>query len=1314
LLFFRATVGGSIEIPDGNAALLKLLAGGAVHATSLLPDTQDRPSRILNIARKAQENLEEKGLQTLYLGLGFATWKAEDGGRDYRAPVFLLPLEFKRKGTEYNSVDVSIAGEPRVNPVLLHLIYQRFGVEFGSEELIPNVPDAPESSSESADETGMRILGLYAGKLTALASRVTEAPEFRTDSSAAIGNFAFAKMAMVNDLKEAASALSEHQLIAAIAGDENARAVMIADQKDIDPYSLDDHKPDTEFCVVEADSSQQCAIDGIAVGQCAVVHGPPGTGKSQTITNLIATLVGRGKTVLFVAEKRAALEVVQQRLHRSQLGHLAIDLHGADLSSKKVMEQVAETLNTVRHSKIPDCDALHRQFMERRARLNQHDRRMHTTCERTKMTLFEMQGKLLMLPAEAKSEVRWRGPELAKLTPEKRTEIKDLLREVSALASLFTLTDASPWTGIAFQDGATTQNAVDTARRVAFEALPSLRSSLGDLHNAFGFAEPQTFVALDALVSFLSSVGSQLDTYALEAYNSDISPILAQLERGTSPIKALWLSLTSGKYKTALRSAIVLRKGSKTSASRILNELRGIVAETVRWREMTGGSSTPAQYAALRQLEQQEAETRQLVMSLQSVRATTWNDLSFDELTVKIEPFAKDQTTPYRLLKLTKLEVKLSAAGVDRLLADIRRRKPSPDCWPDCFDHAWISSAVDELAITDSEVKGFVGETHNNYVDDFKKLDADRLKVAVDRVRREHATRAIQAMNAHPGQETLIKAEAARIRRHKPLRVLFRDAWDVLTAVCPCWMASPLSVSQLLDRGAQFDYIIFDEASQVLPEDAVPAIMRGRHVVVAGDNQQLPPTNFFAGGLDDSDDDDGSVADGFESLLDMMLPFAKSFHLNWHYRSRDEALIAFSNHNIYKDRLVTFPGPGGPPAVRHVLVDHIPDADGQEESCSEEVNRVVHLAIAHAQKTPAGTLGVISMGIKHAMRLQGAMDKALKSHPELAEFFDPDRSERFFIKNLERVQGDERDSIIISVGYGKNRAGDLPLRFGPILAAGGRRRLNVAITRARQTMTVVSSFSHLDIDATKVREGTGLEFLKNFLQFAASGGKLITQTEFTSEGMNEFEADICTALEARGMKLVPQVGCSQFRIDFGVCHPEQPGRFVMAIECDGATYHSSATARDRDRLRQQMLENLGWTFHRIWSTDWFFHREEEIERAWNAYQVALHKPSEREGIYHLPAKEPQGEVTFDDGVIAVQSSRPMEQPPIPSRSNISEYSHVELRKLYEWVMSDGVLRTHDEIADEMFRALPFARRGARIDATLRQTITSCDRQKLSH
>jgi hypothetical protein len=294
-------------------------------------------------------------------------------------------------------------------------------------------------------------------------------------------------------------------------------------------------------------------------------------------------------------------------------------------------------------------------------------------------------------------------------------------------------------------------------------------------------------------------------------------------------------------------------------------------------------------------------------------------------------------------------------------------------------------------------------------VDEFMTLDEERIALAVDRVRRAHGERAIAAMNANPSGEHLIRAEAGKVRKHLSLRKVFSQASDVLTVVCPCWMASPLSVSQLLDSGRQyFDFVIFDEASQVLPEDAVPSILRGHKLVVAGDSKQLPPTTFFAASDDDESaaDEDSSGTEGFESLLDTMNAFLNGSYLDWHYRSRDESLINFSNHHIYQNRLVTFPGRGGPPALSHVLVKQEFGVDGQEESSSAEVQAVVALILEHAKNTPEVTLGVITMGIRHMMRVQAALDRALENHPKLASFFDVNKSERFFIKNLERVQGD--------------------------------------------------------------------------------------------------------------------------------------------------------------------------------------------------------------------------------------------------------------------------------------------------------------------
>ena len=1302
LLFYKSVLSGTIDIADGTPYLEGLLAGDTVLAHKLLPDSQDRPARILNIARKAMENLEEKGLQTLYLGLGFAIWTADDGGRDVRAPVFLLPVSFAQKGRDASAMEIVIVGDAQVNPVLLHVLQSEFDLQLTDDELLP-VEVTPDETTDGAH------MASYRAALQVLEKHAERIPGFAIAESAVIGNFAFAKLAMVNDLKEAGSVLSANDMIAAIAGDDAARAQLASAHVDVDPHCLDLNPPDEEFCVVEADSSQQCAINGIAVGQSAVVHGPPGTGKSQTITNLIATLVGNGKTVLFVAEKRAALEVVQRRLKASGLEHLAMDLHGAELSPKKVMERVARTLTSVRNAPLPHAEDVHRQFVDRRLKLNSHNQKIHTICARSGRTIYDMQGRLLRLPVEAQTPLRWRAAELAMITPQASEQVRDLLKEAAGFESLMLRTDASPWTGVAFRDGRSVQEAIDTAQKLAHEFLPSLRGKLEGLEKALGFVADRTMEEAAEIVEELKATQRLLDKYDGDVFTADAASLAAEIgTAGDSGWKAFWLGLIDGKYKAARKRAIELRRHVKASAPALRTELQEAMRIANWWRAQTQSANTPVDYSELGELERALNVCFAGMTTLQTVLAQSgWNQLSPAELALKTESLAVDSSTPYRLLRLTEIESTLKTLGVQRLLDDLRNRKPASSMWCGIFDHAWFNSALDELSINDPSVRGFVGTTHGGYVDDFRSLDRDRLKAATARVKRAHAERAIAAMNAHPEQETLIKQEASKSRRHKPLRVLFRDAGAVMTAVCPCWMASPLSVSQLIDRSANFDYVIFDEASQVLPEDAVPSIMRAKFVVVAGDNKQLPPTGFFSAGIDD--EGDSEAVDGYESLLDMMLPFAKSFYLNWHYRSRDESLIAFSNHHIYDDRLVTFPGPGGPPTVTHVLVDHIPETDGQEDSSSAEVKRVVELVIRHAQTTPARTLGVITMGIKHAMRVQAAMDAALKAHPELSEFFDTERQERFFIKNLERVQGDERDSIIMSVGYGKDRAGNLPLRFGPILSEGGRRRLNVAVTRARETMTVLSSFAYTDIDTTKVRAGTGLEFLRNYLQYAASDGKIFAHGELSDEPMNDFEVDVCDTLTARGMKVVPQVGCSNFRIDFGVCHPTEPGRFVLAIECDGATYHSSYTARDRDRLRQQQLENLGWNFHRIWSTDWFMRKHDEVERAWSAYERAIARIDEKRNLSVLPEMEERVQIEPDlyTGP-ELTTQRTSLFPPIVKRGNITEYTRSEMAALYDWVNSDGKLRTHEELADEMFEALPFARRGARIEAVLMATIKACE------
>jgi very-short-patch-repair endonuclease len=428
-----------------------------------------------------------------------------------------------------------------------------------------------------------------------------------------------------------------------------------------------------------------------------------------------------------------------------------------------------------------------------------------------------------------------------------------------------------------------------------------------------------------------------------------------------------------------------------------------------------------------------------------------------------------------------------------------------------------------------------------------------------------------------------------------------------------------------------------------------------------------------------------------------------AWSLDWHYRSRDEALIAYSNHHIYKDRLVTFPGPGLTKAVTHELVPHVPGQGGQEASASREVQRVVELILEHADRRPHESLGVITMGIDHSNRISMALARARLGRPELEAFFENAR-ERFFVKNLERVQGDERDAIVLSIGYGKNEAGQLVYRFGPLLQEGGERRLNVAITRARQRMTVVSSFTHEDIRADYPK--LGVRLLRGFLEYAAAEGHRLEAGTATDVPLNDFEQSVFDELTRHGLNLVGQVGSSQYRIDMVATHPIKAGRFVLAIECDGASYHSAPTARDRDRLRQQQLEALGWRFHRIWSTDWFLRREDEVRRTLRAFADAVEHADAIDN-HTVPADlESEHEASS-----AIHPSRARDpRPPVPSGKEIDEYSPRELQSLVRWVLSDGRLPTDDEIIAELTRDLGFHRKGSRIVASLSAAIRAAKRQ----
>jgi very-short-patch-repair endonuclease len=446
----------------------------------------------------------------------------------------------------------------------------------------------------------------------------------------------------------------------------------------------------------------------------------------------------------------------------------------------------------------------------------------------------------------------------------------------------------------------------------------------------------------------------------------------------------------------------------------------------------------------------------------------------------------------------------------------------------------------------------------------------------------------------------LIIHEIEKQARHIPIRQLVRRAGAALQALKPCFMMGPLSVAQYLAPGEiHFDVVVMDEASQVRPEDAIGAIARGAQVVIVGDPMQLPPTSFFERAIVEQDEEqaDLTVAEEGESILDVAASvYQPKRRLRWHYRSRHHSLIAFSNKHFYDDDLVVFPAACSSSPNLGVRYTWIEGGVFEARRNSVEAQRVVEAVLEHVEQHPNESLGIATMNFEQCELIDGMLDKALSDNAAAQDYRAKweKEGEPLFVKNLENVQGDERDVIFVSMTYGRDTRGNFYQRFGPINSAVGHRRLNVLFTRAKRRTVIFSSFdpSWVSLEPKSAR---GIKALKAYLEYAKTG-VLDVGTGTGGGPESDFEVSVGGVLGAQGYAVVPQVGVNGFFIDLAVKHPNREGSYLIGIECDGASYHSARSARDRDRLRQMILENLGWRIYRIWSTDWFRYRQREVER----------------------------------------------------------------------------------------------------------------------
>ena len=660
--------------------------------------------------------------------------------------------------------------------------------------------------------------------------------------------------------------------------------------------------------------------------------------------------------------------------------------------------------------------------------------------------------------------------------------------------------------------------------------------------------------------------------------------------------------------------------------------------------------------------------------------------------------------------------IKLTSARP--ILAHIEEGNLDSDEILPTFDGNIAETALRLAFKTRPELGNFIGDVHEKNIRDFRLLDERIIQLnrqSIAQILQENRPR-ISGGASTRSEAGILLGQIGRKRGIMSIRSMMNKIGTLIQKIKPCMLMSPVSVAQYLGpEFPPFDVIIFDEASQVRPEDSLGALLRGKQLVVMGDTKQLPPTTFFDRiGMEESieeleDEEMGvtSIAD-VESILHQCKRSFPTKMLRWHYRSHHESLIAVSNQEFYDNRLLVYPSAAD--RISHLGLEliHLPEAKydrGRSSTNQIEARAIMKAALEHYRQYPEKSLGIGTFSMKQQQAILDEQDRILRENQDMEGFFSPERDEHFFVKNLETIQGDERDVIFISIAYGFDVEGKLHKQFGPLNKQGGERRLNVLMTRARDRCVIFSNFRAQDL-MTEHNEAVGVRALKIFLDYAEHRN-LDSITETGADSDSPFEDGVYSFLQEHGFTLRKQVGCAAFRIDIGVVNPDSPGRYLLGIVCDGAPYHSSPVARDRDRLRQQMLENLGWYIHRIWSTDWYRNRAGASERLLRAIESVKGKPLKHTRISGQPIVPVIPSKTLDEEspVLADQRGE------IPAYITCQDFGIPivgELHKLWTSRMSTAIVNIvkveHPVHLDEIVRRLRTAWGLSRAGNRIREAI----------
>jgi very-short-patch-repair endonuclease len=1327
--------------------------------------------RLLNTYHIARTFVEEQGISVLYLALGMLNWfEADSSDEPRKAPLILIPVELERTSVE-SRFRVSHTGEDIVTNLSLQA---KLKAEFRME--LPEIPDDLEAEGVNT---------YFDAVLEAVSGR----KRWHVDRDAVeLGFFSFGKFLMYNDLDVRNwpdnNDPADHDVLCALLEDGFPGS---DDRLDDDAFIDETLRPQDVHHVVDADSTQILALVDALGGHNLVIQGPPGTGKSQTITNLIAEAIGHRKSVLFVSEKMAALEVVKRRLDGLGLGEACLELHSHKTNKRSLLEELARTLNLGRPV-IQEADGTYGRLETTRRRLNEYASAVNAPVGESGITPYRIYGKLLQLDERGVEWPTMAQPEMREWPAERFREIDAIVERIQAQlgqmgrpgehpffgckVTALTPADRQAIAGTAEESGSLLETVRSMASTLSTEtklpesgSLADVRILVAAIRRAIS-APPLEGVALrpeawraqrDTLWSLLDELERYQylrerhdDVLIPEAWDQDV----LQIRQALAAHGQKWYRMAIGDYRSARsRLAGLCRAGlpkmneerveladailescrlqaSVAHGETMLRSLYGVqwngtgsrvdVLRTIaRWIEdvhddIDRGSlpselldlleGQPALSAHLPKLDQLDALASEAEASLSKL---------LDQLEVDLEIRCRGVRSVAHLDFADASDLIIAASTeLDRLqemiaynhlcreaadaevgfVIDLAESWPlAPDHLADATRYLYLNELLKAAHVERPILATFDGARHASDLDSFRKLDTSTFDLNRQRLAFGH-WEALPRLGA-AGQMGVLRHEMQKRRRHLPIRQLMLRAGDAVKALKPVFMMSPMSVATYLPPGSvTFDLVVFDEASQVKPVEAFGAIIRGGQTIVVGDSKQLPPTSFFdtvvSDEVDDSEEDYVQSTGDVESILGLFnAKGAPERMLRWHYRSRHDSLITVSNREFYDGRLVTFPSPendGRELGLRyHLLRDTHYDRGGSRANLGE-ARAVVDAVMTHAKESPHRTLGVAAFSQAQADAIQNQLEMARRADPSCESFFSAHPFEPFFVKNLENVQGDERDVIYISIGYGRDQNGKLTMNFGPLNRDGGERRLNVLITRARRRCEVFTNLEPEDINLAST-SARGVVALRRYLHFARTG-KLDLPEVTDRDADSVFETEVAKAIRSFGYEVHHQVGSAGYFIDLGVIEPERPGRFLLGIECDGATYHRARSARDRDRIRQSVLEGLGWKLHRIWSTDWFQNPTRESRKVLEAIEAAkVRRPVE--GTAVVPSPDPEPAIRREDTSAETKqsSAAPYRTASLPRKAVPVDGVHTESVHRLATLVRDVVKVESPVHIDEVYR-----------------------------